>query len=76
MLRIGKMQTPVWLVPGITPGPCPLGAGLTCDIPITKATLMNHEKSCHSGGKCLGHNHPNAAVSAQAKEELDYHSAH
>lgn len=69
-------QHPIWFVPGITPTACPLGAGLECEIPITRIAVIADGSSCHSSGRCAGHNHADPAIAAQAKEELDWRTSH
>lgn len=69
-------QHPVWFVHGITPTACPLGAGLECEIPITRMTVIADGSPCHTGGRCAGHNHADPTVATQAKEELDWRTSH
>lgn len=67
---------PVWFVPGVEQASCPLGMGLLCEIPVTRLSVIANGQPCHSGNNCLGHNHPNPEISAQAREEFDLRIAH
>lgn len=69
-------QHPIWFIPGITPTACPLGAGLKCEIPITRMAVIADSSPCHAGGRCAGHNHANPVIAAQAKDELDWRTSH
>lgn len=75
-MRTRTNPHPVWFVPGVEPISCPLGAGLLCEIPVTRLSVIAEGRSCHSGNNCLGHNHPNPEISQQAREEFDLRIAH
>lgn len=67
---------PVWLITGVTTGPCPLQSGLLCDIPITRTQVTADGKPCHEDNRCRGQNHPDPLISRQAQDELDWHISH
>lgn len=75
-MRTHTAQHPTWFIPGITPTTCPLGAGLECEIPITRIAIIADGSLCHAGCRCAGHNHTDPTVAAQAKEELNWHTSH
>lgn len=70
------LQYPTWFVGGVTPGPCPISNGLMCDIPITRLLVVTDGQPCHQNNCCRGHNHPDAVISTQAQQELNWRTAH
>lgn len=75
-MRAHIAQQPIWFVSGITPAACPLAAGLECEIPATRLTVVADGVHCHTENRCRGHNHPNPTIAAQAKEELEWRTSH